>query len=544
MFKRAENFMRELKNSRNVSKALIAIILGLFITWLFKGIITPILFSEKSFEGRSASFQLLLILVFVFFFTTICFLLISLIERLCPRLLYRIHQKVNLWSNSVANDPQTRIFLGLTILTIGFLTIFIVNNVISHINTKTWQYETQEIIPVMQPLGNDFRVGLYWPASNLVKSNFTSIGPNGKYISIYPPLVSLISLFYLLLPENNAYLFHINLLILTNIACLFIATMIAKKFLLLNQMLEKSQVTAISFYIFFVVAIYTFSGYSFAFSFERGNVDIIAMFFSLLAIWFLLEKPDKIWLQVILLSIAVHFKIYPAALFAILFFKHGKKMIFPTISVNIALLLVLGPKFALGFINALTSGSGDGGGIGNRWTWIGNHSAYSFSESLLRSYPDLPPYSFFILWGIFLLLPTLFWALAYLKIVRKMYTPQNAVMLLMVTIPFMESFPTISMDYRLVILSSATVLLIAYILKQTIQSHDWLDFFQLGILIIILLFIGRPYTMSKHNPYILEETASFFLNNKYLWCLALEALIALNVFKNKTSIQTKESIYA
>jgi hypothetical protein len=101
----------------------------------------------------------------------------------------------------------------------------------------------------------------------------------------------------------------------------------------------------------------------------------------------------------------------------------------------------------------------------------------------------------------------------------------------MVSIPLMDLIPNISMDYKLVILSPAALLLLAVIIKQVIIRHNWFDYFQLILFMIILLFIGRPYEMSQVSPSYLKETASYFVNNKYLWVLALEGLMVFNILR-------------
>ena len=69
--------------------------------------------------------------------------------------------------------------------------------------------------------------------------------------------------------------------------------------------------------------------YGFLFSIERGNYDIYAILFSVIAISLLISKPKTIWAQIIFLSIATHLKIYPAILFFPLFLQHKWKVIFP-----------------------------------------------------------------------------------------------------------------------------------------------------------------------------------------------------------------------
>ncbi len=516
----------------NKKMIVISIYFGLVNSFLFKNVLTQLLFSGLRFEGRSYLYQFILFVAYTLFFTLIWFVAINN-SVVFQKQIYKFEQNIDKCKYLFRNDAKKRIGVTLVSIGIGICLIFIVNNLLAHINTVTWQYETKNIIPIMKPIGNDFRVGLYTPAQNLIKTNFKSIGLDGSFISIYPPLVSVVSLVYLIFNYETAYLIHVGLLILANTACLGLASLMVKELVLPGLKLESFYISLIAGFLFFVMAVYTFSSYSFIFAMERGNVDIFAMLFSMLTMWCLLKRPGRIWLQVVLLSIAVHFKIYPAALFVILLYRHGKKIFLPAISVNLAFLLILGPRFALGFIRALTSGSGIGGGVGNKWTGILNHSSYSFSDSLTKIFSNLSS-NLFLLWGFFTLVPLLLWVIAMYKLIKKTNQTENIVLMLMVTVPFMDLVPTISMDYKLVILNTSILILIALILKNIFQKPSWIELFQLSLLFVIMLFIGRPYAMSEKNMYLLKESEMFLINNKYLWVLALEFLMVFAIYRKYT----------
>lgn len=500
------------------------IFLGILTSWLVKDCLTILVFHGKSFYGRSIYYQFIILAIFSIVFTTLFLGLFSIISTVTLRKGW----KINIYPTQVLRNPIKHIYYALIILAVGFSLIFLINNILTTINTTNWAYSQPVKIPVELPVGLDFRVGSYRPAENLVNSGFKSISQDGAYASIYPPLVSLINIPYLLFDENKAYLLHIGFLLLANIGCLVIASLMVREFIFPNLGLEKSYTDLIILFLFFALLIYTLSSYSFIFSIERGQTDIFALFFALLAMWVLLKKPDQIWLQVILLSFATHLKIYPAVLFLLLLKKHGKKVILPTIAVNLAFLFILGPDLALGFIKTLTSGSGIGAGIGNPWPWIGNHSPYSFTYFLAFSRPN-SRLIMYILWPLLTLILVELWV-GGTCILFKNYSSQNAILFVMISIPLMDLLPTISMDYRLVILSSSVLLLLGLIIKRIIQCPHPFDYFQLGIVLILLLLIGRAYTMDGEHRYALAESASFFINNKFLWSLALESVMVWNVF--------------
>ncbi len=110
------------------------------------------------------------------------------------------------WNDCLIKDGNKRLVQALIVVGVGISTIFIVNILLPRINTETWQYENPKIINSINPIGIDFRNGLYTPAEYLIKSGFRSIGPDGTYPSNYPPLVSVISIPYLLFGANIAYL--------------------------------------------------------------------------------------------------------------------------------------------------------------------------------------------------------------------------------------------------------------------------------------------------------------------------------------------------
>lgn len=431
-------------------------------------------------------------------------------------------------------DQNYRALVMLALVMAGFFAIFLLNNITSHYEPANWLYRDARVFPTYPPAGNDFRVGYYRPAFYLVESHFTSIGPNGTYPSNYPPLVALTSLPYALFSMTTAYAIHVVILILTNLACLLIAVLMVKHFVLDNLGLNDFLVNAILIGLFFLTAIYIFSSYFFLYSMERGNTDIFALFYCMLAVWVLIKRPNNIWLQVILLSVAVHFKIYPIVLFPLLLFKHGKKLILPAILVNVVFLLCLGPNMAWAFIQSMTSG-GEGVGIGNAWSNVGNHASYSFTMGIDKTGGKYLSGTFFVIWAITFLVPLLIWGITAIAIVLKKFTFPNAVLFFMVSVPLMSLLPTVSMDYKLVIFGAVIILLLGLIFKQFLQKFTWFDLIQIVLLIIVLLMMSRSYA------FIAKDLV--FIRNKYIWVLLLEVFMSVNILRNQkecyqTAIET------
>lgn len=518
---------KTLENWLSSRSLFISIFLGILISWLTKNVYSDFLFDNLKYHDKTLLTQFI---YFVFFtiLSSIFILLIEKISLIIPKIKLSISNILDsIFRRSYLKDSLNNLFYALVLLILGFSLIYFLNNILIKINTTTWSYDFSSIVPFELPVGLDFRVGSYRPAQNLILTNFKHISLDGTYFSIYPPLVSLINIPYLLLDENTAYFVHSILIFLTYTGCLAIVSIIAHSAIIKRIRIDNINNCFITITLFFILLFYSISSYSFVFEIERGQTDVFALFFSLMCMLFLIKKPDNVWLQVCFLSIAVHLKIYPAALFLLLFVKHGRRLLLPAITINLVFLFILGPNMAFDFIQALTSSSG----IGNQWTWVGNHSAYSFADSLARESSNYS-LNLYFLWPIFTLIAIELWFAA-TYILFKDYSSQNAVLYFMVSISIMDLVPTMSADYRLVIISSAALLLIALIIKRIIEHPSFFDYFQLGVVMLILLFIGRPYEMSDVYKYALSENASFFINNKFLWSLALEAIMVWNIFYNR-----------
>ena len=423
----------------------------------------------------------------------------------------------------LAADPQLRLLVIVVLMAAGFLTIFLANNVVSHIDTDLWVYRNQRVFPTYPPIGNDFRVGNYNPSYYLAHNGFTSIAPDGSYPSIYPPMVAFFGLPYTLFSPQTAYLIHVALLILVNLACLLITVWMVKKFFLVPGGLSDIAANVVSIVLFFASSFYLFSSYFFAYSMERGNTDIFALFFCLLALLVLVRRPEHLWLQVILLSVAVHLKIYPIVLFPLLFFKHRFKIILPALAVNVAMLFVLGPKMALAFYRSLTAGGG-GAGIGNAWSNVANHASYSFTMGIDNSGSEYLTVTFFMIWAAAFLVPLVVWGISCIALWMKKYSASNAIMGFMISVPLMNLLPTMSMDYRLVILAVVICFLLAMIIKQFIQKFTWFDLFQMILLMGVLLMLSRSYAF-------VDESLAF-IRNKYVWVLLVEVLLGVNILRS------------
>jgi len=482
-----------------------ATIIGFATIYIFKEVVTS--FYSQLGISKIACYGILLLLFLILFF----------IYRYIFILINRFFQtsKNNFpFQSNINFTPSNRLNIGLGILICGMAVILIFNNVLPHLNTTIWSYGDRKILPTMNPVGNDFRVGLYRPPQALLKGeNIYAI--DGTGMTQYPPLVNFLYLPYQLLSENNAYLVHTIIQILANIICLGIATRIVKTYILPQTGFDDRTNVLIAWVLFLALIIFTFTSYPFLFSIERGNYDIIAVLFALLAVDNLLRKPDQIWVQVILLSIAVHLKIYPAALFILLIAKHGKKLILPVLAINIPFILVLGPKSAIGFFQILNHSMNGGDSY-----WIGNHSWASFAAYLSGSNKSIVD-NFHILLRLFRLIPIVCWVLSVYILLKQKLTQRIIAVILMVTLPLMDLVPTISHDYKSVILGPGIIVFLGILLVRIIRRSNVLDYIQLIVVVGFILIIGRSFVL---NPSTLT-----LLNQKYAVIAGLAALMLFNL---------------
>jgi len=495
----------------------IAFVFALATIYIFRDLITS-LHSQKGFSKIVCIGILILLFVILFF-----------IYRFILQLINRFFQtrKINFHFQSNINfTPSTRLNIGLGFLICGMAVILFFNNVLPHINTTNWAYVDPKIVPAISLVGNDFRVGLYRPPQALLKGqNIYAI--DGTGMTQYPPLVNFLYLPYQLFSENNAYLLQIIILYLANILCLGIATRIVKTYILPQTGFDERTNALIAWVLLLTLIIFTLTSYPFLFSIERGNYDIIALLFALLALDNLLRKPDQIWVQVILLSIAVHLKIYPVALFILLLVKHGKKLILPVLSINIPFLLILGPRNAIGFIQILSHNMNDA------YYWVGNHSGVSFTVYLAginKSVAD----NFHILLRIFKLIPITCWVFSVYLLLKQKLTQPIISAILMVTLPLMDLVPSISHDYKSVILGPGIIILMGILMVKIIRTSNLMDYLQLIVLFGFLLILGRSYML---NPITL-----MLFNQKYVVITGFAILMLINLFSfvNLTNEKTSE----
>ena len=317
-----------------------SLILGGVTGYLIREPVTPLFLSGRTFSGRNLIFQLAILCI-----------LWGVLSILFFSLLYGVSKyfKKTVTCNPIVNLSIThRLSLVIVVTCLGILLIFFFNNIFSLINTHSWHFNDNDPpFRYNNPVGIDFRSGIYRPHQMLInKVNiytipYSIISPTPI---IYPPFTYVFFLPVQLLSENHAYLLMVFLLLCSNIVSLgLIASIFYDLFAV--RFGEKKQLFQITLFLVTVmIGFYTLSSYPFLFSIERGNYDSIANLFAVFSIYVLIKKPKSIWLSVILISISVHFKIYPAAIIS-----PGTKSMFATmffISSNFSYLGLLVSRYS------------------------------------------------------------------------------------------------------------------------------------------------------------------------------------------------------
>jgi hypothetical protein len=280
------------------------------------------------------------------------------------------------------------------------------------------------MIPLTHPVGIDFRLGLYEPAVIFSAKN-----------SAWPPFNLVLGKLFTTLNETAAYWVQAALLVVLALAAVVLIADVGRRASGASAVTGK--ILAVAF------GLWLLTSYGFLFEVERGNLDVYALFFSLLAVWLLVRHPRYIWLPALCLAIATNIKVYPGVLLVLLFWRHRWRAIIPVVVLNAALLLAAGPRNLSLFIHNNLQIQSDPA------LWLGNHSAQSFAHSLHVAVAWIPESSRYL----FLAVPIVVWLATVVVVVRQGWDRRGAVLVAAASVPLMNVVPAVSHDYKLVLLA-------------------------------------------------------------------------------------------
>ena len=364
-----------------------------------------------------------------------------------------------------------------------------------------------KFLPLQLPTGSDFLNGVYLPARAFSSS-----------ASAYPPFTLIIGKPFTLLGFSSAYLVQVGVLVALGIASAALSAVLAMKVVHGPDSDDSPRISRAQVAI--LMCAWLLSSYGFVFEVERGNIDLYALFFSLLAVWALTRKHDNVWLPAVLLAVAINIKLYPAILVVLLFWRYRWRAVVPVLVSNAVLLLVAGPTNAWSFFKNLTAL----GGAPSLWAWVGNHSAASFTQGLALRFPGMPVTAVGL---IALLVPLCLWAVTMFVLFRRKFSASGAVLAAAASVPVMGALPSVSHDYKLVLLVfPMTLIVVAVLAMRRMAFSRW---------VALLGLAGIELVMLDRSPLV---SAPAFLANKYplLVLVQLTILVLLYLRRDRASV--------
>lgn len=400
-------------------------------------------------------------------------------------------------------STRQRLALALACLTIATLVVWYANQIAPHIRDLTRGWSQAYLFPPLNPVGADFSAGVYFPGTLLVSGKDPYVG-SGLW---YPPFSALFLLPYQIFDAAQAYSVHVVVLVLLTIASVWCSINIAESAVAQGASSPETSKPWTTIPLFLSLTFLTLSSYGFLFSVERGNIDVYPIVLCLAGLWVLIRYPKRLWLQVILFSAGAHLKVYPAVLFPLLVWKHGRRSLLPIVVVNAVLLFSLGPGPALHFVETLSGVAAYPG------VWVGNHSAASFSQMLNGFLGER--------WGLaipgvdLVILPLAIWSTSALMLFRRGYSASGATWLFALSVPLMNLIPSISHDYKLVLLGAPFAILLTILLGEYVTSGRRAALAQIVCACGLLILVSVSYTVVPP-----------VLGNKYPFIFALQLLLA------------------
>jgi hypothetical protein len=401
-----------------------------------------------------------------------------------------------------------RLQWAMTLVGLAVIFAFFLNRLIPCIDLTKGLWICPVTIPAMPPVGADFHQGLYQPAK-LWRSDQSPY----SIINVYPPFVTVVGLPFTLLKPLTAYRVFAVGLFLANLTTLWLAISLAISVFAGRWPRTVAQNLALPLLV--ALGFLHFTSYGFDFSLERGNYDVWPGLLSLLTVWLLIHRPSWFWPQLILLSLAVHLKIYPAILFLLIFWRHRWRSILPAMVLNGGLACILGYKVLPELYAWLKMAI-----VGNSSTTI-NHSGISFWDSVMVPLFHVPGSA----GKLALVTPFALWLIGVVVLWRRGPTPVNLLRLYVISIPLMNVLPSLSFDYKLVILTAPlAILLVDSILKFAGDGSR-----RAGVTVVLLLLAAGLMARS----YLVDTP--YWLANKYPCILLIQVLGVLAALVSRDS---------
>jgi hypothetical protein len=308
------------------------------------------------------------------------------------------------------------------------------------------------LLPLVHPTGIDWRVGILAAGKSFSNA-----------YSGYPPLTLWVGKAFTAVNPSAGYVIQVCLLAGFAVGSAVLCALLARAWLSdaqesrLGDAMSSNEAERLgqpfgARQLGLLGGLWLVTSYGFMFEIERGQLDLYALFFALLAVWLLLRRPQgSPWWPSLALALAVNIKAYPGVLAVMLFWRYGRRAVVPLLVTNVVLLVSTGPANLLHFFvrRAKLEESTFPRG------WV-NNSAVSLAHTLheASSWPGS-------LWVVFLGSSALLWIATLVVVMRRGWSPRRAVLVSAACVPVMCTFPSISNDYRLVLLAFPLAILAA-----------------------------------------------------------------------------------
>ena len=356
------------------------------------------------------------------------------------------------------------------------------------------------LVPVAHPTGIDFRDGLYLPGKAFSNA-----------VSGWPPFTLWIGKAFTAVGFSTGYAIQFCILLGFAAGAVVLSTSLARSALSAQdqpsangRLAVERPITARQLGL--VGGLWLFTSYGFMYEMERGQVDLYALFFALLAVWLVLRRPTiSPWWPSLCLALAVNLKAYPAVLAVVLLWRYRWRAVVPLLVTNLALLCAAGPVNVRRFVvtqNGLERGS--------HALWWGNNSAVSLAHTLHLLNSAWPTW----LGPALLALSAAVWIATLVVVMRRGWDERRAVLVAAACVPVMCTFPSISHDYKLVLLVlPLTVLAALTAARRRLGGPLWA---------LLFMAIAVEFFLLARSSLVIAPS---FQGSKFVLILGLQALL-------------------
>jgi len=298
------------------------------------------------------------------------------------------------------------------------------------------------LLPVQHPTGLDFRDGLYLPGKA-----FSNTG------SGWPPFTLWIGKAFTAVGFSTGYAIQVVLLLGFAAGSVVLCALLARHVTPAAPGSAGLALPPATWQFGLLGGLWLATSYGFMYEIERGQADLYALFFALLGVWLVVRRPHgSPWWPSLALALAVNIKAYPAVLAVLLLWRYRWRAVVPLLVTNAVLFLSAGPVNVRRFITTQ-------GGFERSASplWWGNDSAISLGHTLRGLSAAWPSWLGLAL----LVLSASVWVATLVVVMRRGWSMRGAVLASAACVPVMCTFPSISHDYKLVLLVFPLVVLAA-----------------------------------------------------------------------------------